>query len=131
MLQYQKIDVSERIDVNKTSASKECELCHYCFFKDIGFKFEEHVCNRCHDLLTKAYRLENIAILGTKGATFRCILWCINRNEGFRRLNSSVLEDKGVLQMNVSPNKTSFEIIKEGAFRGTYFTDIYSNVSKK
>ena len=52
MLQYEKIDVSEGIDVNKTSASKECELCHYWFFEDIGFKFEEHVCNRCHDLLT-------------------------------------------------------------------------------
>ena len=28
-LRYQKIDVSEGIDVNKTGASKECELCHY------------------------------------------------------------------------------------------------------
>ena len=27
-----KIDVSEGIDVNKTSASKECELCHTWFF---------------------------------------------------------------------------------------------------
>ena len=45
MLRYQKIDVLEGIDVNKTSASKECELCHYWFFKDVGFKFEEHVCN--------------------------------------------------------------------------------------
>ena len=43
MLQYQKIDVSEGIDANKTSASKECELYHYWFFKDVGFKFEEHV----------------------------------------------------------------------------------------
>ena len=43
------IDVSEGIDVNKTSASKKCELCHYWFFKDIGFKFEEHVCNKWHD----------------------------------------------------------------------------------
>ena len=43
MLQYQKNDVSEGIDVNKTSASKECELFHYWFFKDAGFKFEEHV----------------------------------------------------------------------------------------
>ena len=51
MLRYQKIDVSEGIDVNKTSASKECELCHYWFFKGIEFKFEEHVCNKCHDLL--------------------------------------------------------------------------------
>ena len=43
MLQYEKIDVSEGIDVNKTSAPKECELYHYCFFKDVEFKFEEHV----------------------------------------------------------------------------------------
>ena len=53
--------VSERVDVNKTSASKECELCHYWLFKNIGFKFEEHVCNKCHDLLTIAYSLKDIA----------------------------------------------------------------------
>ena len=45
MLRYQKIDVSEGIDVNKTSVSKEFELCHYWFFKDIGFNFQEHVYN--------------------------------------------------------------------------------------
>ena len=43
MLRYQKVYVSERIDVNKTSASKECELCHYWFLKDIGFKFKVNV----------------------------------------------------------------------------------------
>ena len=58
MLQYQKIDVSEGIDVNKTSASKECELCHYWFFKDVAFKFEELVCNGYHDLLTMGYSLK-------------------------------------------------------------------------
>ena len=66
------------------------------FFKDVGFKFEEHVCNGCHDLLTRN-TLENIAILSAKGTTFRCILWGISRNEGLKRLNSSVLENKGVL----------------------------------
>ena len=30
---------------------KEYELCHYWCFKDVGFKFEPHVCNRCHDVL--------------------------------------------------------------------------------
>ena len=49
MLQYEKIDVSKGIDVNKTSASRECELCHYWFFKDIGFKFEAQICNRSRD----------------------------------------------------------------------------------
>ena len=68
MLQYQKIDVSEGIDVNKTRASKECELCHYWFFKDVRFKFD-HVCNGCHDLLTMTYSLKNLANLRAKGAT--------------------------------------------------------------
>ena len=85
MLQYQKIDVSEEIDVNKTSASEECELCHNCFFKNVGFKFEKHVCNGCHDLLTMAYSLKNIAILSAKGATFRCVLMNISKDEGLKR----------------------------------------------
>ena len=55
-----KIDVSEGIDTNKTSASKECMLCHYWYFKDVGFKFEPHVCNKWHDVLMTVYKLKNI-----------------------------------------------------------------------
>ena len=97
MLRYQKINISEGIDVNKTNASKEYELCHYWFFKDIGFKFEEHVGNKCHDLLMIAHSLKDIAILSAKGATFRCILMGISKNEGLKRLNNSVTYDRGVL----------------------------------
>ena len=93
MLQYQKIDVSKGIDVNKTSASKECKLCHYCFFKDVGFKFEEHVCNGCHDLLTMAHSLKNIAILSVKGATIRCLLVGTSKNEALKKINNSVTHD--------------------------------------
>ena len=91
MLQYEKIDASEEIDVNKTSLSKEYELCHYWYFKDVGFKFKEHICNGCHGLLTMAYGLENIAILSAKRATFRRILWGISKDETVNRLNKGVL----------------------------------------
>ena len=97
MMQYNKINVSEGIDVNKTSASKEWELCHYWFFKDIGFEFEEHVRNKCHDLLTIAHSLKDTAILSAKGATFRCILMGIRKNQALKRLNNSVTYDRGVL----------------------------------
>ena len=30
MLYFDRIDVFEELDVNKTSASKECDICHYC-----------------------------------------------------------------------------------------------------
>ena len=97
MLQYEKIDLPEGIDVDKTSASNECELCHYWHFKDVGFRFEPHVCNKCPNVLISAYELKNIAILNVKGVDFRCILWGISRDEAVNRLNNSVLEDKGVL----------------------------------
>ena len=97
MLWYQKIDISEGIHANKTNASKECEVCHYWFFKDIGFKFQEHVFNKCYDLLTIAYSLKDITILNAKGNTFRCILMGISKNEGLKRLNNSVTYDRGVL----------------------------------
>ena len=97
MLWYKKIDVSKGIDVNKTSASKECELCYYWFFKDIRFKFEEHVCNKYHDLLAMAYSLKNIAILSAAGSTFRCLLMGIGKNKSLKRLNNSVTYDRTVL----------------------------------
>ena len=97
MLQYQKTNVSEEIYVNKTSTSKRCVLCHYWFFKDIGFRFEEHVCNKCHNLLTIAHSLQDIAILSAKGATFRCTLMGISKNEALKRINNSVTHDRGVL----------------------------------
>ena len=69
MSQYIKINISEGVDLNKTSASKECEVRHYWFFKDIGFEFEENVCNGCHYVLTTGYSLENIFNFCGKGGT--------------------------------------------------------------
>ena len=66
-------------------------------FKDVGFKFEEHVCNGCHNLLTMAYGLENIAILSAKGATFRSLLMGVSKNEALRKLNILVRYERGVL----------------------------------
>ena len=97
MLWYQKIHVSKGTDVDKTSKSKECELWHYWLFNNVGFNFEEHICNKCHDLLTMAHSLKNISILSTRGNTFRCILIGIGKNEGLKRLNNSVTYDEGVL----------------------------------
>ena len=90
MLQYEKIYVSEGIDLNKTSASKECMIFHYWYFKDVWFKFDSHVCNKCHDVLMTAYELKSIAVLNVKGMDFSCILWGISRDEVVNRLNNCV-----------------------------------------
>ena len=43
MLYYNKIDISDGIDVNKTSASKESDICYYWYFLKKGFKFQQYV----------------------------------------------------------------------------------------
>ena len=96
-LQYEKIVVSEGINTNKTSASKEYMLFHCWYFKEVGFKFEPQACNKYHDVLMTAYESKSIAILNIKDLHFRCILWGISRNEAVNSLNNSVLEDKGIL----------------------------------
>ena len=44
-----------------------------------------------------AYSLKNIAILSTKGVTFRCLLMGISKNEALKEINNSVTYDRGVL----------------------------------
>ena len=51
ILYYNRIDVSEGIDIHKTGASKEHDICHNWYFLNKGFKFQPYVCNRCYDLL--------------------------------------------------------------------------------
>ena len=71
---FDRIDVSEGIDVNKTSASKECDICHYWYFLNYSFKFQPNVCNRCHDLLMMSMNLSDIPILNIKGSDYAVLL---------------------------------------------------------
>ena len=58
MLYYDRIDISKGIDINKTSASKECDICHYSYFLDKWFKFQPYACNSCHDILMMSVNLK-------------------------------------------------------------------------
>ena len=81
MIYYDRIDVSERFDVNKTSASKECDVFRYRYFINFSFNFQPNVSNRCHGLLMMSVNLTNISILNIKGSDYRCIISLISKNE--------------------------------------------------
>ena len=40
MLYFNRFDISEGICINKKSASKECDICHYWYFLNKSFKFQ-------------------------------------------------------------------------------------------
>ena len=94
MLEYDRIDISEGIDVNKTSASKECDICHFWYFKDIGFRCELYILNGCHDLMQKAMSLNNIAIAYVKGSAYRINFWYMSKDNAINIMNGSNLVDK-------------------------------------
>ena len=45
MLEYEKIDISDGIDVNKSDKSKECMLCHCWYFLDKSFSYGPYLCD--------------------------------------------------------------------------------------
>ena len=61
MIYCDRIDVSEGLNVNKTSASNEGDVCHYWHFLNFSFKFQPNVCNRRHDLLMISVNLSSFA----------------------------------------------------------------------
>ena len=98
MLEYERIDISEGIGVNKTNLLKECDICHYWYFKDIGFKDEPYLFNGCHNLMQKAMSFDNIAIVYIKGNAYRINFWFMSKDDAINIINGSILIDKrGVL----------------------------------
>ena len=94
MLYFDRIDVIEGIDVNKTSASKSCDICHYWYFLNKSFKFQPNVCNRYNDLLMASMKLSDIAILNIKGFDYCCIISRIGNSEAIKLLQNIDLTEK-------------------------------------
>ena len=75
MLECNRIVISERTDVNKTNLSKECYICHYWYFLNIGFMYEPCLCNGCHDLMQKAINFNDVNIVSVKWSDYGIHIW--------------------------------------------------------
>ena len=73
MLEHDRTEISERIYINKTNASKECDICHYWYFLDKNFKCEPYLCYGFHDLMQKAINFNDVAsqIDSLEGSDYR------------------------------------------------------------
>ena len=94
MQEYDRIDISGGIYVNKTSASKERDICHYWYFKDIGFKYEQYLCNGCHYLMQRAMSFNDVAIVYVKRSVYRIHFWYMSKDAAISVMNNSNLVDK-------------------------------------
>ena len=94
MPEHDRIAISEGINVNKTNLSKECDICHCWYFKDVGFKFKKYLCNGFHDLMQKAMSFNNVAIVYVKGSAYRINFWYMSKDDAINIMKGSNLVDK-------------------------------------
>ena len=91
MLEYNRIDVSERIDVNKTNDSHECIICQCQYFK-VNFRFWPKVCNGCHDFMEKAMHFHDVTVVSVKGNDYRIYFWYMRKDVAINIMKNSDLD---------------------------------------
>ena len=80
MLYYDRIDISEGIDLTKSKRNKECMISYYWLYNH-GFKFQDSVWNGCHDLTILSVNISDIAIITVKNVDCCCIIHNISKSK--------------------------------------------------
>ena len=99
MLEYNRIDNSEGIDVTRNKlVSKECWMCHFSYFIDKNFNFDNYFCNGCSDMNMKAVSFNNLAIVYVNGSAYRINFAFMTKDDAINLIKNAVITDKrGVL----------------------------------
>ena len=71
-------------------------ISHYCLFNH-GLKFQDYVCNGCHDLTMLSVNISDIAIITVKNVDYRCIIYKISKSKAINLLKNCVLENCGYI----------------------------------
>ena len=95
MLEYDRIDISESIDVNKNkNISKKCSLCKFYYFLDKNFNYGRYLCDGCYDMSLKATSMQNLAIVYHGGNAYGVIFVFMSKNDAFNLIKNAVIIDK-------------------------------------
>ena len=98
MLEYERIDISEGIHINKTNKSKEYMLCCYWYFLDNNFSCGQYLCDGCFNITQKFIDFKNITIIHTKNSVYRIYFtYMIKRKAKNLLNNSNLIDKKGIL----------------------------------
>ena len=98
MLEYDRIDIFEGIDVNKTNKSKKCMLCRYWYFLNKNFSYGPYLCDGCYNIIQKSNNFKNIAVVHVKKSAYRIYFQDMNKREAKKLMkNSNLIDKKGFL----------------------------------
>ena len=99
-MEYNRIDIAEGIDVDKTNESKECMLCHYWYFWNKNFSYRPYLCDGCYNIMQKSIDTKNIAIFHVRKGVYRIYFLDIKKREAIKlMINSNLIKKIGILWM--------------------------------
>ena len=89
MLEYDRINLSESIDVTKCNeTSRQCSLCKFCYFLNKNFNYQKYLCDGCHDISTKATSMHNLAIIYHGGNAYHVNFVFVSKNDAFNLIKN-------------------------------------------
>ena len=95
MLEYDRIDLSEGIDVNKCEdTSKKCSLCQYYYFVFKNFNYRRYLCDGRHGMSVKALSMQHLTIIYHNGHAYRVNFMVMSKNDAFNLIKNSIITDK-------------------------------------
>ena len=95
MLEYNRIDISEGIDVNKNkNISRKCSLCKFYYFLDKHFKYGPYLCDGCYDMSLKAPSMQNLPMVYHGENAYRVIFVFMSKKDAFNLIKNAVIIDK-------------------------------------
>ena len=99
MLEYDRIDISEGIDINKCEeTSARCSLCNFYYFLDKNFSYGPFLCNGCYDMSLKAVSMKNLTIINHNGNHYRVNFAFISKKDAYNLIkNATIIDKKGTL----------------------------------
>ena len=95
MLEYDRIYISEGIDVNKNkNISRKCSLCKFYYFLDKNFKYGPYLCDGCYDMSLKATSMQNLAIAYHDENAYGVVFVFMDKKDAFNLIKNAVIIDK-------------------------------------
>ena len=95
MLEYDRIDISEVIDINKCEeTSRRCSLCKFYCFLDENFSYGAFLCNGCYDMSLKVVSMQNLAIINHNGNHYRVNFAFISKKDAYNLIKNATIIDK-------------------------------------
>ena len=95
MLEYDRIDISEGIDINKCKETSR--KCKFYYFLDKNFKCCPYLCDGCYNMSMKVVSIQNLTIINHNGNYYCVIFTLMTKKDAYNLIKNAIMGEKGII----------------------------------